>query len=184
MSDPFPPNLHDIINPRELKFLENVHPHNVSHVMCHVSHVRCPVPSDRCLFYIYIYFILFYFILFWQSDWVSRWRLCYQRGLHRLVLYYREWLTFILRFRPLHFLVKLQELKSCWIVWWCTGITLAIAVLHLLSKWKKSSIANSTFCDPSYSRSGKKYFATKIEVYDSICILIKCSLVQCTFILL
>ena len=45
----------------------------VSHVMCHVLHVLCHVS-----------FFLFFF--FRQSGEAYQWRVCYQRGLPRLVL--------------------------------------------------------------------------------------------------
>ena len=49
----------------------------VSGVTCHVSGVRCHVSGVTCI-YIYIFFFL-------QSGEASRWRVCYQRGLPRLV---------------------------------------------------------------------------------------------------
>ena len=46
LSDPFPPNLQDIINPKPLELGSwNFHPHHLSHVTCHVSHVRCHKPG-------------------------------------------------------------------------------------------------------------------------------------------
>ena len=63
-------------------------PHHVSYVRCHMSRVRCHVSGDRChvsrvtchrsKIYIYIFF-------FGQSGEASRWRVCYKRGLPRLV---------------------------------------------------------------------------------------------------
>ena len=53
----------------------------VSHVSCHVSGVTCQVSHVRC-HVSYIYF----FIFFWQSGGASRWRVCNQWGLPRLVL--------------------------------------------------------------------------------------------------
>ena len=46
---------------------------HMSHVMCHMSCVTCQVSSVTIFF------------LFWQSAGASRWRVCYQRGLPRLV---------------------------------------------------------------------------------------------------
>ena len=54
---------------------------HVSHVKCHQSHVTCHVSHVRLLLlYIYI------FIFFGQSGEASQGRVCYQRGLPRLVL--------------------------------------------------------------------------------------------------
>ena len=92
-----------MVRARKLKFLENVHPPpcvtcqvshvtwQVSHVTCQVSHVRCHMSGVTCqvsrvrchMSYIYIFFL--------QSDWASRWRVCYQRGLPRLV-FNRPWI--------------------------------------------------------------------------------------------
>ena len=46
---------------------------HVSHVMCHMSHVACHVSI-----YLFIYF-------FGQKGGAYCWRVCYQRGLPRLV---------------------------------------------------------------------------------------------------
>ena len=51
--------------------------YHVSHVTCHVSHVMCHMSQLLLLLYIF----------FKQSVEVYRWRVCYQRGLPRLVLY-------------------------------------------------------------------------------------------------
>ena len=54
---------------------------HVSHVKCHQSHVTCHVSHVRLLLlYIYI------FIFFGQSGEASQGRVCFQRGLPRLVL--------------------------------------------------------------------------------------------------
>ena len=50
---------------------------HVSYVRCHVSHVTCHIHKSDKKIYIYI--------LFGQSGWASLWRVCYQRGLPRLV---------------------------------------------------------------------------------------------------
>ena len=54
-------------------------PHSLSHFMFHVSCVLCHVSRVTC----HIFFFNFFF--FWQSGGVSWWRVCYQRGLPRLV---------------------------------------------------------------------------------------------------
>ena len=54
-------------------------PHHVSHVTCDVSQVRYHVSGVTC----HIFFLFFYFFL--QIGWASLWRVCYQRGLPRLV---------------------------------------------------------------------------------------------------
>ena len=48
MTDPFPPNLQVIINPKPIEleswnFERMFTLHHVSHVTCHVSHVRCQI---------------------------------------------------------------------------------------------------------------------------------------------
>ena len=50
---------------------------------CHMSHVMCQVSGVRCQVSHVIFFILLFFFL--QSGEASRWRVCYQRGLPRLV---------------------------------------------------------------------------------------------------
>ena len=59
---------------------------HVSHVTCHVSRVTCQMSGVFFFFYIfyYIYINLFYKKNL-QSDGASWWRVCYQRGLPRLV---------------------------------------------------------------------------------------------------
>ena len=48
--------------------------------MCHVSYVRCQLSGVRCnFFYIYFFFL--------QNGGACRGRVCYQRGLPRLVFY-------------------------------------------------------------------------------------------------
>ena len=48
----------------------------MSHVLCHVSCVTCHMSHVTCNFF---------FFFFWQSGEAYRWRVCYQRGLPRLV---------------------------------------------------------------------------------------------------
>ena len=50
----------------------------MSCVTCHVSHVTCHMSCVTCNYY--------YFIFFGQSCEAYRWRVCYQRGLPRLVI--------------------------------------------------------------------------------------------------
>ena len=57
---------------------------HLSHVMCHVSCVTCHMSHVTC----HIIFILFYFYFFLQSGEAYQWRVGYQRGLPRLVLFY------------------------------------------------------------------------------------------------
>ena len=54
----------------------------MSHVRCHVSGVRCQVSDAMCQ----VSGVMFFCVFFGQSGWASRWRVCYQRGLPRLVL--------------------------------------------------------------------------------------------------
>ena len=57
---------------------------HVSHVTCHVSDVTCHVSPVTChLSHVRFFFILKKTLL---SGGASRWRVCYQRGLPRLVL--------------------------------------------------------------------------------------------------
>ena len=74
---------------RELTFWENAHPHNMSHVKCHVSHVMCHMSIVTChvshvmcnMAQLYIYFFP---LFFWQIGEAFWWRVCYQWGLPRL----------------------------------------------------------------------------------------------------
>ena len=59
------------VRARDLQFLNNIH-HPLC-VTCYMSCVKCHVS-----YIIYIFF-------FPQNVWTSRWRVCYQRGLPRLV---------------------------------------------------------------------------------------------------
>ena len=62
------------VNAREMKFWENVH--SPPSVTCHMSGVSCQVPCVRRPVSQF---------LFGQSGGASRWRVCYQLGLPRLV---------------------------------------------------------------------------------------------------
>ena len=55
---------------------------HMSGVRCHVSGVTCQVSGVTCHIYIHFFFIC---IFFWQSGGAIRWRVCYQRGVPRLV---------------------------------------------------------------------------------------------------
>ena len=57
-------------------------PHHVSHVRCHMSRVRRQVSPVRCHMSRVTIFSSFFSC---QSGGTSRWRVCYQRGLPRLV---------------------------------------------------------------------------------------------------
>ena len=60
-------------------------PHHVSHVRCHMSHVTCQVSGVTCQVSPVRYHILFFYFFSGQSGEASWWRVCYQRGLPRLV---------------------------------------------------------------------------------------------------
>ena len=67
----------------------------MSHVMCHVSRVTCHMSRVTChmskniFFYILIFFFVFFYVKkIGQSGGASRWRVCYQRELPRLVSRY------------------------------------------------------------------------------------------------
>ena len=65
----FPPNLSRVTG------------HDVSRVTCHVSHVTCHMSSVT----------FFFFLFFGQSGEAYRLRVCYQRGLPRLVSIWTHW---------------------------------------------------------------------------------------------
>ena len=90
LTDAFPPDLQKIINPKPLE-LETWHfermftPHHVLHVICHLSYITChvsPVTSHMSFFQKNTFFL---FKKNRQSGGTSRWRVCFQRGLPRLV---------------------------------------------------------------------------------------------------
>ena len=67
---------------------ENIHPHHMSHVTCHVSYVKCHMLFVQCDI----------FCIFFPSHiGASWWRVCFQRGLPRLVLKDIFRLTFLLQ---------------------------------------------------------------------------------------
>ena len=95
LSQPFPPNLQDIINhkPEKLSswnFERMFTFHNMSHVVCHVSRVTCHMSCVMChisrvtchMWHVTCDISHFFF---WQSGEVYPLRVCYQRGLPRLV---------------------------------------------------------------------------------------------------
>ena len=55
----------------------------MSHVMCHLSRVTCHMSRVACQVSQVIIILIFFF---GQSGEAYRWRVCYQRGLPRLVL--------------------------------------------------------------------------------------------------
>ena len=80
LSHPFPPNLQDIINPKPLElgswnFACMFTLYHVLYVTCQVSGVRCHMSG--------LFSFLFFF--FGQSGGACLWRVCYQRGLPRLI---------------------------------------------------------------------------------------------------
>ena len=100
LSQHFPQNLQNIITPKpwELEswnFERMFTPPpgvtcQVSGVMCHMSGVTCQVSGVMCK------------IFFLQSGWASRWRVCYQRGLPRIVFFgmaSRRWFNFVVIMR-------------------------------------------------------------------------------------
>ena len=97
-------------------------PHQVSHVRCHVSGVisqvsgvRCQLSCVRChvsrVRYIYIYFFC--------TKWCGQlWRVCYQRGLPRLVYRNKLIQIFIIIHIALHFFSPVLKLIQ--------GITISV----------------------------------------------------------
>ena len=78
---------------KKLKFWENVHP--TTCVMCHMSYVTCHVSRITChvsnvfsfsFSFFFSFFLFFYLKKIGQCGGASRWRVCCQRGLPRLVL--------------------------------------------------------------------------------------------------
>ena len=75
---------------------ENVHPPkrvtcHMSCVTCHVSHVMCHVSRVTChMSHVTIFFLFSFSFLFGQSGEVYQWRVCYQRGLPRLVCIWNQ----------------------------------------------------------------------------------------------
>ena len=74
----------------------------MSHVMCHVFGDTCQVSRVRC--HVSGFFLLF----FGQSGGPSQWRVCYQRGLPRLVLMVVE----NMRPFPFHYLHQTEPCMS------------------------------------------------------------------------
>ena len=53
----------------------------MSHVMCHMSYVMCHMSRVTC----HVSHVFFIFLFFYETGEAYRWRVCYQRGLPRLV---------------------------------------------------------------------------------------------------
>ena len=62
----------------------------MSHVTCHVSRVTCHMSRVTC----HVSHVIF-FIFFLQSGEAYRWRVCYQRGLPRLVFFLSDIYLFL-----------------------------------------------------------------------------------------
>ena len=83
-----------MVGARKLTFWENVH--GTPCVMCHLQRVTCHLSLVTChllhftchLSYLTFFQYIFLFIKkkIWQICWASWWRVCYQRGLARLVI--------------------------------------------------------------------------------------------------
>ena len=83
-----PPNLQNILNQKWLKLgtwhFERRFIHLTPTVICHVSHVTCHISRVMC----HVSHVTFFFFLFsGQFSEAYRWRVCYQRGLPRLVYF-------------------------------------------------------------------------------------------------
>ena len=81
VSHPFPPDIHNIMTAKPLEleswnFERMFTPHHVSCVTYHLSRVTCHVSLVT----------IFFFFFFRQSGQDYWWRVCYQRGLPRLVI--------------------------------------------------------------------------------------------------
>ena len=61
---------------------------NMSCVTCHLSHFTCHLSHVTCHVSPVTFYFLFFIVL--QKKWcgASRWKVCYQRGLPRLVFFY------------------------------------------------------------------------------------------------
>ena len=105
----FSSNVHyQTVRASELKFWEKVPlpppvKYQVSHVMCHMTHVTCHLSPVTC----HMSHVFFSFIFFGKSSEASQGRVCYQRGLPRLVstnsaLCLYTWQTFYLVFPQYH----------------------------------------------------------------------------------
>ena len=123
-----------------MKFWDNVHPpnmscvtchvshvtcHNVSRITCHVSHVTCHMSHVTC----HISHVTCHIFFFWQSGEAYRWRVCYQRGLPRLVLtLHGEWMLINCFLQPVFWVApvksELWNLSWAWVVsLWIINIT-------------------------------------------------------------
>ena len=67
---------------------------HMSHVTCHVSPVTCHLSHDfNFCFYLFM-FLKYPSEKMEKSDGASRWRVCYQRGLPRLVFVHEDQLLY------------------------------------------------------------------------------------------
>ena len=157
-------------------------PPNMSHVMCHVSRVTCHVSHVTChvspvtchmstkknwTFFLFIY--LYFFFLckkkIGKSGGASRWRVCYQRGLPRLVflqipvdgfgekfVYFNTpfltllngqyiWSMLVLNYKATFNSVKYaQYFFLCWKVFWVKKRVLIVFLLFYVNAWKLPNI--------------------------------------------
>ena len=88
-------------------------PHYVSCVMCHSSHVMCHMSRVTC-HVLRVTCNMYFFFVSWkkirQSGWASRWRVCFQQGLPRLV--FKLKLNFL---KKLQICLSLVKIKWAWI---------------------------------------------------------------------
>ena len=134
---------------------------HVSHVTCHVSHVTCHVSHVTChmshVIYIYFFsfFFFFFFLFFGQSGEAYRWRVCYQRGLPRLVFLWNMSLSRTLRF-PIfskswcgnNLTGRRRQRCTVWYKWMSQGRQVCILVnLYLLHQIIQVIIRSCTLVD-------------------------------------
>ena len=105
MSQPFTPNLQNIINSKPLKLERLFTQHPMSHVRCYISCVTCHMSCVTChvshvtchMSHVTFYFIFIHNIFcYGQSGEASWWMVCYQRGLACLVLFEETWKIYVL----------------------------------------------------------------------------------------
>ena len=82
----------------------------MSRVTCHVSRVTCHMLHVTCNI-----FFIFIFIFFLQSGEAYRWRVCYQRGLPRLVYFIPGSLSWVnLTISCFDLFLDTDSLLTCW----------------------------------------------------------------------